>query len=179
MLIEGEQSGFFETNSNENMTNFLAGIFASGRFRRGIGIIVPTAFIGLLILLLCERTKAQVLGDPPDISQDFQKQENVYFIGSRVADFDAATGAGNLIWDRYLRSTTLSFNKIDVGLTKGKATEFPPTEYDENPSLPFSISFVSPRTIRLRFNARQIPIENKPSLMLGGARISDAADFIV
>src|SRR6187455_1845737 len=79
---------------------------------------------------------AQVLGDPPDISQDFQKMENVYFIGNRLADFDGASGSGNIVWDRYLRSSTLSFNKIDVGLTKGKATEFPGTEYDENPALP-------------------------------------------
>ncbi len=111
---------------------------------------------------------AQVLGDPMDVSQDFQKAENVYFIGSRVADFDAATGAGNIVWDRYLRSTTLSFNKVDVGFVKGKATEFPTTEYDENPSLPFSISFITPRTIRLRFNSRNAPLENKTSLMFDG-----------
>lgn len=94
--------------------------------------------------------------------------ENVYFIGSRLADFDGASGRGNIIWDRYLRSATLSFNKIDVGLTRGKSTEFPGTEYDENPSLPFSISFVTPRTVRLRFNSRAVPFENKPSLMLVG-----------
>jgi len=35
---------------------------------------------------------AQVLGDPVDVSQDFQKMENVYFVGSRVNSFDAATG---------------------------------------------------------------------------------------
>jgi alpha-D-xyloside xylohydrolase len=111
---------------------------------------------------------AQVLGDPPDVSQDFQKMENVYFIGSRLADFNAANGSGNIIWDRYLRSTTLSFNKIDVGLTRGKSTEFPGSEYDENPSLPFSISFITPRTIRLRFNSRAAQFENQPSLMLVG-----------
>src|SRR6185369_12232599 len=68
---------------------------------------------------------AQVLGDPADVSQDFQKLENVYFIGSRVSSFDASTGQGILQWDRYLRNTTLSFNKIDVGFTRGRATEFP------------------------------------------------------
>jgi len=58
----------------------------------------------------------QVLNDPVDVSQDFQRMEQVYFVGSRVEDFDAATGRGSLQWDRYLRSTTLSFNKIDVTL---------------------------------------------------------------
>src|SRR5262245_29209064 len=83
---------------------------------------------------------AQVLGDPEDVSRDFQRPENVYFIGNRVADFDVASGAGNIVWDRYLRTTSLNFNKIDLGVAKGKATEFPGSEYDENPSLPFAIS---------------------------------------
>ncbi|HEU0252654.1 MAG TPA: hypothetical protein VFR12_06435 [Pyrinomonadaceae bacterium] len=70
-------------------------------------------------------SKAQVLGDPVDVSQDFQRLENIYFIGSRVTSFDTSTGQGTLQWDRYHRNTTLSFNKIDVGFTRGKATEFP------------------------------------------------------
>lgn len=111
---------------------------------------------------------AQVLGDPVDVSLDFQKMEPVYFIGNRVASFNPATGQGALEWDRYLRSTTLSFNKIDVTLARGKGTEFPGTEYDENPQLPFSVTFVSPRTIRLRFNTRDLPLRDEPSLMLAG-----------
>src|SRR5947209_10303392 len=113
--------------------------------------------------------QAQVLGDPVDVSQDFQKMEQVYFIGNRVTNFNPSTGEGLLEWARYLRSTTLSFNKIDVTLAKGRATEFPGTEYDENPSLPFSITFVSPRTIRLRFTTHGTQLQrDEPSLMLVG-----------
>jgi alpha-D-xyloside xylohydrolase len=111
---------------------------------------------------------AQVLGDPVDISQDFQKMEQVYFIGNRVVSFDPATGSGTLEWARYLRSTTLSFNKVDVTLAKGRATEFPGTEYDENPQLPFSLTFVSPRTVRLRMSTHALSLANEPSLMLVG-----------
>src|SRR5688572_19568882 len=100
---------------------------------------------------------AQVLGDPVDVSQDFQKMENIYFIGSKVTSFDTSTGQGTLQWDRYWRNTTLSFNKIDVGFVRGRATEFPGTEYDQDPSLPFALSFVSPRTIRLRLSTRAVP----------------------
>ena len=113
------------------------------------------ARIFLFSLLLPVAAHAQVLGDPVDVSQDFQKLENVYFVGSRVSSFDPATGQGTLQWDRYLRNTTLSFNKIDVGFTRGRATEFPGTEYDQDPSLPFAISFASPRTIRLRFSTER------------------------
>jgi hypothetical protein len=45
----------------------------------------------ILLCLVCffvaNESQAQVLGDPVDVSQDFQKMENVYFIGSRVTSF--------------------------------------------------------------------------------------------
>lgn len=123
----------------------------------------------LLILTFADlNLSAQVLGDPVDVSSDFQKSDNVYFVGNQLTDFNPATGEGKIKWDRYLRGLGLNFNKIDLSLSKGKATEFPGTEYDENPVLPFSISFISPKTIRLRFNSRETPFDNKPSLMLVG-----------
>jgi alpha-D-xyloside xylohydrolase len=125
-------------------------------------------FLTTILLLFPAALHAQVLGDPVDVSQDFQKMENVYFVGSRVASFDSSTGQGTLQWDRYLRNTTLSFNKIDVGFTRGRATEFPGTEYDQDPALPFSVTFVSPRTVRLRFSTRAVPLSDGQSLMLAG-----------
>ena len=116
---------------------------------------------------------AQVLGDPVDVSQDFQKMENIYFVGSKVVDFDPATGQGTLQWNRYVRSTTLSFNKMDVTFARGRSTEFPGTEYDQDPTLPFSVTFVSPRTIRLRFNTRAVPLSDGSSLMLAGPVAKD------
>src|SRR5262245_51135504 len=120
----------------------------------------------LIILSSPGESRAQVLGDPVDVSRDFWKMENVYFVGSKVANFDAARGEGTLVWDRYMRNTSLSFNKVDIGLTKGRSTEFPGSEYDENPALPFSISFVSPGTIRLRFTTRSQPLADAPSVMI-------------
>ena len=137
-------------------------------WRRRPGNAWLWVFIFISPLLVARSTHAQVLGDPVDISHDFQKMEQVYFIGSRVVNFDPATGSGTLQWDRYLRSTTLSFNKVDVTLVKGRATEFPGTEYDENPQLPFSVTFVSPRTIRLRLSTHAPAITDAPSLMLAG-----------
>src|SRR4051794_22349460 len=126
-------------------------------------------FASVVFLLLCAtQSDAQVLGDPVDVSNDFQKMENVYFVGSNLKNFDPATGQGSLQWDRYLRNTTLSFNKIDVTLGRGKGTEFPGSEYDQDPTLPFSITFVSPRTIRLRMSTRAVPLGDGNSLMLAG-----------
>jgi alpha-D-xyloside xylohydrolase len=107
-----------------------------------------------------------IMGDAVDVSQDFRKMEQLYFIGNRVMSFDPATGTGTLEWARHLRQLSLSFNKLDRGFTRAKSTDFPGTEYDENPVLPFSISFVSARTVRLRFVTRAQPLREVPSLML-------------
>src|SRR5262249_13844739 len=121
-------------------------------------------FLFIVIALFPAAVQAQVLGDPVDVGQDFQKMENVYFIGSKVTSFDPTTGLGNLQWDRYWRNTTLSFNKVDVGFIRGRGTEFPGTEYDQDPVLPFAISFVSPRTLRLRLSTRAVPMNDGQSL---------------
>ena len=112
------------------------------------------------------------LGDPIDIAADFQPVDQTYFMASRVARFDAATGQGALQWDRYARHSGLNFNKLDAAFTRGTSTEFPGTEYDRDPTLPFDLTFVSPRTIRLRLSTRDLAPaqmqQGEPSLMLAG-----------
>jgi alpha-D-xyloside xylohydrolase len=132
--------------------------------RRGAHILTAAVWL----LLACGASAAQVLNDPVDVGQEFQRMEPVYFVGSKVANFDPASGRGTLQWDRYLRNTTLSFNKIDVTLGKGRGTEFPGTEYDQDPVLPFSITFVSPRTVRLRFSTHAEMPRDADSIMLAG-----------
>ncbi|HUF08056.1 MAG TPA: hypothetical protein VMO47_01965, partial [Rhodothermales bacterium] len=113
-------------------------------------------------------SSAQLIGEMPDVSDEFQKLEQVYFFGNRVVGFDAATGRGELEWTRHRRRPALSFNKLDVGFVRDESSEFPPTEYDRDPVLPFSISFVSPRTVRLRFATRPGMMDDRTSLMLDG-----------
>jgi alpha-D-xyloside xylohydrolase len=119
---------------------------------------------------------AQNLGDPVDVALEFQRQENVYFMASRVASFTPATGRGSIQWDRYVRQPGLSFNKVDANFARSQSAEFPGTEYDRDPTLPFAIDFVSPRTIRLRFSTRDVPIDARPdstSIMLAGPVSTD------
>ncbi|HET7457454.1 MAG TPA: TIM-barrel domain-containing protein [Gemmatimonadaceae bacterium] len=113
----------------------------------------------------------QTAGEVIDAAADFQRPEQTYFVASRLTSFDAATGRGVLQWDRYARQPGLNFNKIDAGLARAPGTEFPGTEYDRDPSLPFAIDFVSPRTVRLRFSTRDVPLEQMQapdSFMLAG-----------
>jgi alpha-D-xyloside xylohydrolase len=113
----------------------------------------------------------QIVGDLVDVSEDFEKPDQLHFVARRVTQFDAATGAGTLTWERYTRQPSYSFNKMDVGYSRASATEFPGTEYDRDPTLPFEITFVTPRTVRLRFFTRDLPADARrdtDSLMLAG-----------
>src|SRR5262249_50107365 len=71
----------------------------------------------------------RVMGDPVDVSQEFLKSEDTYFVGSKVTAFDPTSGKGSLQWQRNQRRTFFSFNKVDRTLTPDKGNEFPP-EYD-------------------------------------------------
>lgn len=122
--------------------------------------------------------RAQTLGDPVDVADDFARPEQTYFVASRLTAFDPTTGRGALQWDRYVRQPGLNFAKIDRGFARGAATEFPGTEYDRDPALPFAIDFVSPRTVRLRFATRDLPVDalgDPRSLMLAGPVPRDAS----
>src|SRR5215813_15625130 len=93
---------------------------------------LPFAVISVLFFVISinVNVQVQVQGDAVDVSQDFQKQEQLYFIGNKVTNFDPETGLGSLEWDRYWRQFNLSFNKLDRGFAKARNTDFPGTEYD-------------------------------------------------
>ncbi len=114
---------------------------------------------------------AQVLGDVVDAGAAFRESNQLLFAASRLTAFDAASGRGTLQWDRYAIQPSFNFSKIDLGWSRAPSSEFPGTEYDRDPALPFQISFASPRTLRLRFNTRNLPAAGSDapeSLMLAG-----------
>jgi alpha-D-xyloside xylohydrolase len=122
------------------------------------------------------QAQPRILGDLVDVSEEFEQPDQIHFVGARVTRFDPATGDGLLRWDRYLRQPGYSFNKMDMGLVRAGSNEFPGTEYDRDPELPFEITFVTPRTVRLRFFTRDLPPaarRDTDSLMLAGPVPSD------
>jgi alpha-D-xyloside xylohydrolase len=123
----------------------------------------------------------QYLNQSIDVSQEFSKEENRFFLGTRVEDFDPDSASGSLRWERYDLRHRMSFNQLTpilkrtVGSEGGLsfeedrfAEEFPVGEYDEDPTLPFSISFVTPRTVRIRISTRPGLRRDAQSLMLDG-----------
>jgi alpha-D-xyloside xylohydrolase len=128
------------------------------------------------------------LNQPSDVSEEFSRQENHFFVGMRLDEFDFENATGAIRWDRYTLRQRMSFNQVTPLLEKTSwgergasfeddkfAEEFPIGEYEKDHVLPFSLSFVSPRTVRLRLTTRPGPIQDEPSLMLDGEPpVSDA-----
>jgi alpha-D-xyloside xylohydrolase len=115
---------------------------------------------------------AQTAGGAIDPSVEFEQLGSVYYVPAAATRFDAASGAGTLRWDRYRQAANLSFNKVDAAYARAESNEFPGTEYDRDPKLPFAVEFVSPRAVRLRFATRDVPLgdaeDDAKSLMLAG-----------
>jgi len=130
-------------------------------------------FCAGLALMWCTRLKAQVerppglLSDLVDISGDFHEYRNTYFLADKLADFDPASGVGAIAWTRNQFYPRIAFNNMENVLRPFAGVTFPEGEYAVNPALPFSIQFVSPRTvrIRLRTGTRMRPEEPSPMLV--------------
>ncbi len=106
------------------------------------------------------------LGDVVDVAAEFADPSAVHFVADSLERLDPQTGVGAVRWNRHVRQPSLSFNKFDAPLARATATEFPGTEYDRDPVLPFEVSFVSDRAVRLRFAARATDLAAGDSLML-------------
>lgn len=115
-----------------------------------------------------------LVNEPVDISGDFRDFSNTYYLASTLNEFDPTTGQGTIEYKRYEYSTRMAFNNMLAGLRPVKPNEFPSREYAASPVLPFSIEFVSPRTIRLKAASGLQAAPKQESIMLiGGKAPSD------
>ena len=109
-----------------------------------------------------------LLNDPVDVSGDFRDFSNFYYLADRLAEFDPATHAGRVVYQRSRFEVRHAFNNDLAKITSTPGNEFPDNEYVANPSLPFSIDFVSPRTIRIRMTSGPQVHPPQEELMLTG-----------
>jgi alpha-D-xyloside xylohydrolase len=118
---------------------------------------------------------APLLNDPVDISADFQNFANTLFLADKLASFDPASASGKLTFQRSVLVTKHAFDNTLFGAKAVEQNEFPAIEYAANPEQPFSVEFVTPRTVRLRISSG--PQFHKPadSLMLAGPVAKDAS----
>ncbi len=112
--------------------------------------------------------------EPVDIAEEFSRQENHFFIGERISEFDPAAASGKIYWKSLALKQRVSYHQLTLQFEDYKTWEdLPPGEYEDDRSLPFSLSFVSPRTVRLRLSARPQPSTGEPSLILDGEPPTD------
>lgn len=132
--------------------------------------------VALLVLCIGLPAFANIpplLNDPVDISGDFRALENFYYFADRISAFDPATHSGKIVYQRSQYYVRHAFNNDLALLTDAKPNEFPENEYAANPELPFSIDFVSPRTVRIRMTSGPQVHPPQPELMLAGKVPSD------
>jgi alpha-D-xyloside xylohydrolase len=107
------------------------------------------------------------LNEAPDVSAVFRQSDTQYFLANEVTQFDPEKQSGLLHWKRSARKARLAFNQFDFFFEDSQSWEFPP-DYPESPQMPFDLSFVTPRTARIRLQTRRKTAKESPSLMLAG-----------
>jgi alpha-D-xyloside xylohydrolase len=127
-----------------------------------------TAALFCLTIAMVATGAPPLLNDPEDVSADFHALENFYYLADTVSNFDPATHSGNIIYQRAQYRVRHAFDNDLATISPTSANEFPDNEYAANPEMPFSIDFVSPRTIRIRMTSGPQTHPSLPELMLAG-----------
>ncbi|MCA9732751.1 MAG: alpha-xylosidase [Deferribacteres bacterium] len=107
-----------------------------------------------------------LLNQTLDVSGDFTQFENEYFTANRLLNFNSTTGEGTIQWQRHGLFLDWAFTKIGLKLKKLDGKELPQEDYEIDPGFKFTLTPVSPRTIRLSMSTAKFAQASEPSLML-------------
>ncbi len=121
---------------------------------------------------------AERLNAVVDVSRDFTDLGNTYFHAGALRAFDAGSATGTLCWERRGRKPRMAFNQVVTPYEPIESWEFPP-EYGKDVETPFALSWITPRTVRLRLGTRSGPLPERTSLMLDGPLASGDAGWTV
>jgi alpha-D-xyloside xylohydrolase len=132
------------------------------------GVSAAALLLGAPRALPAVNPQLPLLNDPIDVSGDFRDFSNLYYLADQLAEFDPATHAGKITWQRARYSVRHAFDNdlAMIGATAGN--EFPENQYAVSPTLPFTIDFVSPRALRIRMTSGPQVHPAQEELMLAG-----------
>ena len=68
-----------------------------------------------------------------DISGDFRALENFYYLADKVAEFDPATHAGKIVYQRAQYPVRHAFDNDLAIISTARPNEFPDNQYAANP----------------------------------------------
>src|SRR3954464_1634239 len=114
-----------------------------------------------------------LLNEPVDVSGDFRDLSNFYYLADELTGFDPATHSGKIVYQRSQYYVRHAFDNDLALIAPANPNEFPANEYATNPTLPFSIEFISPKTFRVRLTSGPQIHKNREELMLAGPVPSD------
>ena len=118
------------------------------------------------------------MNEPYDISGDFRSFTDAYYLADSLSSFNPETGKGEIKYRRYEYFTRMAFNNMLGVLKPSKPIDFPENEYAVSPSLPFSLEFISPRTIRIRAASRfQVKPEEESLMLVNGHADQDRSSW--
>lgn len=112
---------------------------------------------------------------PIDVSKDFGDFSNTFYFADSLASFDTHSATGTISWKRESLYARQAFNMTTVLPQPLKTLDFPETEYENDPQLPFKLDFVSPRTVRVRVYTSPVIFEDADEVMLVGEPAKDAS----
>ncbi len=139
------------------------------RMKKKTGISVLASVLAYAVCQLAAASPVlPLLNEPVDISGDFRDFSDTYFLADKLSGFDPSTGKGKITYQRSQYFIRQAFDNMLAVLRPVAPNEFPADEYAANPMLPFSIEFVSPKTIRLRLASGPQFHKNTEELMLAG-----------
>ncbi len=129
---------------------------------------IATASLLCLAAATARAAAPPLLNDPVDVSGDFRALENFYYLADKVSAFDPATQAGKIVCQRAQYRVRHAFDNDLSLITPVGPNEFPENQYAANPEQPFSVEFISPRTVRLKMTSGPQTHSPQPELMLAG-----------
>ncbi len=140
----------------------------TNRLRAGNWLIFAIVIVGSTSLLNAQMP--YLLNEPVDVGSDFRNFANTYFLADELTTFDPETASGSITYQRAKYATAMAFNNLRAVLSPAGPDEFPSDVYAVNPELPFSIHFVSPRTVRFKTQTSMSAVSksDEESLMLVG-----------
>ena len=109
----------------------------------------------------------EILNALVDVSEAFRRQDHDWFLPARAARFDAVKRTGAIRWEKHQLRPGVDFRHGGLFLQRDPSSTFRGPYYGDE-TLPFAVSFPSPRTVRLRVSARGALRDTRDSLMLTG-----------
>lgn len=107
-----------------------------------------------------------------DVGLDFGDYSHTYFFADKLDEVDPTSASGTISWKRHSLFARQAFNTTVTAVQPLQMLDFPSTEYDNDPNLPFKIDFVGPRTVRVRIYTSPIVIDDGTSVMLSDGQPS-------